>query len=81
MADAEGLGRGFDADLARRIRELMAEFGYQPLMLVGVSDSAPVWIGLNPDVGDRPQYRQLVEHAVNTLVHELGMMAFLDGLE
>jgi len=82
MTDA---GRTLHADferlLSKQIRELLSQHGYVPMMLVGVSDRLPVWIGLNPDIASREQYRQLVEKTITDLVLELGLMAFLDGLE
>ncbi len=71
----------FRKGTADNIRILMAKHGYTPLLLVGVNAKRTVWIGLHPDVGERPHYGELVRKVVVDLVDELAMMAVLDGIE
>jgi hypothetical protein len=79
MTPDERMTNAFGEFYADGIREMMAEYGYQPLWMVGLRNKdGAVWIGLTPDIAERKPYRQLVARVMNELVQELGTMAALD---
>jgi len=79
-SDGEKLHREFER-IAPGIRVMMRRYGYQPMMMVGVRGDGGIWIGLEPEIANRPMYNRLVQRAVVDLCEELGAMAELDDLQ
>ena len=64
--------------LARKTAELMAVYGYQPFLIVGIDKDGGLWVGMPPDVHSLRPIRELIKRRLRDLAEEVGLAAQLD---